>query len=321
MGRAPCCDKSKVRSGPWSPEEDFKLISFIQKHGHTNWRALPKQAGLLRCGKSCRLRWINYLRPDVKRGNFTPQEEQTIIDLHTSIGNKWSKIASYLPGRTDNEIKNVWNTHLKKRLQHTRKSDVIDYEANDSSNMDCSGSSYSASSTSGEINVEKLPILDQAVHNFEVMKNPNEKHASDDHSPSSSSHASNVSNPCPDHTQPEEGDVDNGEIEIRPDPDLDFLQVLDSLDPLQPTTTENNVWKQENNFESEAGISKWLRFLESELGLTSDDDCLPKDQDSVITATPQHTELCHNFQTAESISPELEYCPVMWPCSPSYLGI
>ncbi|XP_057948109.1 transcription factor MYB63-like [Malania oleifera] len=115
-GRAPCCDKNEVKRGPWSPAEDLRLITFIQKHGHENWRALPKQAGLLRCGKSCRLRWINYLRPDVKRGNFTPEEEHTIITLHHSLGNKWSKIASQLPGRTDNEIKNVWKTHLKKRL-------------------------------------------------------------------------------------------------------------------------------------------------------------------------------------------------------------
>lgn len=116
-GRAPCCDKSQVKRGPWSPAEDLRLITFIQKNGHENWRALPKQAGLLRCGKSCRLRWINYLRPDLKRGNFTQEEEDTVIKLHDALGNKWSKIASYLPGRTDNEIKNVWNTHLKKKIK------------------------------------------------------------------------------------------------------------------------------------------------------------------------------------------------------------
>ncbi|KAL1221500.1 Transcription factor MYB72 [Cardamine amara subsp. amara] len=115
-GRAPCCDKSKVKRGPWSPQEDLTLITFIQKHGHQNWRSLPKLAGLMRCGKSCRLRWINYLRPDVKRGNFSKEEEDAIIHYHQTLGNKWSKIASFLPGRTDNEIKNVWNTHLKKRL-------------------------------------------------------------------------------------------------------------------------------------------------------------------------------------------------------------
>ncbi|KAJ6814005.1 myb-related protein Zm1-like [Iris pallida] len=118
-GRAPCCEKVGLNKGSWTPEEDVRLVAYIRKHGHANWRALPKQAGLLRCGKSCRLRWINYLRPDIKRGNFSREEEDTIIRLHGALGNKWSKIASCLPGRTDNEIKNVWNTHLKKRLAKT----------------------------------------------------------------------------------------------------------------------------------------------------------------------------------------------------------
>ncbi|QCD88876.1 myb proto-oncogene protein [Vigna unguiculata] len=116
MGRAPCSDESGLKKGPWTPEEDNILVDFIQKHGHGSWRALPKLAGLNRCGKSCRLRWTNYLRPDIKRGKFSEEEQQLIINLHAVLGNKWSAIAGHLPGRTDNEIKNFWNTHLKKKL-------------------------------------------------------------------------------------------------------------------------------------------------------------------------------------------------------------
>ncbi|KAG9136080.1 hypothetical protein Leryth_003711 [Lithospermum erythrorhizon] len=118
MVRAPCCEKMGLKRGPWAPEEDEILVSYIEKNGHGNWRALPKQAGLLRCGKSCRLRWTNYLRPDIKRGNFTQEEEEAIIKLHEMLGNRWSAIAARLPGRTDNEIKNVWHTSIKKKLKN-----------------------------------------------------------------------------------------------------------------------------------------------------------------------------------------------------------
>ncbi|KAE8706738.1 MYB306 protein [Hibiscus syriacus] len=117
MGRQPCCEKVGVKKGPWTPEEDIILVSYIQEHGPGNWRAIPTKTGLLRCSKSCRLRWTNYLRPGIKRGNFTEDEEKMIIHLQALLGNRWAAIASYLPQRTDNDIKNYWNTHLKKKLQ------------------------------------------------------------------------------------------------------------------------------------------------------------------------------------------------------------
>ncbi|KAL8172077.1 hypothetical protein V2J09_023881 [Rumex salicifolius] len=117
MGRAPCCDKANVKKGPWSPEEDAKLKSYIEQHGTGgNWIALPQKIGLKRCGKSCRLRWLNYLRPNIKHGGFSEEEDRIICSLYGSIGSRWSIIAAQLPGRTDNDIKNYWNTRLKKKL-------------------------------------------------------------------------------------------------------------------------------------------------------------------------------------------------------------
>ncbi|XP_040379437.1 transcription factor MYB80 [Oryza brachyantha] len=116
MGRVPCCEKDNVKRGQWTPEEDNKLLTYITQYGTRNWRLIPKNAGLQRCGKSCRLRWTNYLRPDLKHGEFTDAEEQTIIKLHSVVGNRWSVIAAQLPGRTDNDVKNHWNTKLKKKL-------------------------------------------------------------------------------------------------------------------------------------------------------------------------------------------------------------
>ncbi|XP_030528311.1 transcription factor RAX3-like [Rhodamnia argentea] len=117
MGRAPCCDKANVKKGPWSPEEDARLKAYIEQHGTGgNWIALPQKIGLKRCGKSCRLRWLNYLRPNIKHGAFSEEEESIICGLYVTIGSRWSIIAAQLPGRTDNDIKNYWNTRLKKKL-------------------------------------------------------------------------------------------------------------------------------------------------------------------------------------------------------------
>lgn len=117
MGRAPCCDNANVKKGPWSPDEDSKLKEYMHKYGTGgNWLALPQKVGLKRCGKSCRLRWLNYLRPNLKHGGFSEKEDNIICSLYVSIGSRWSIIAAQLPGRTDNDIKNYWNTRLKKKL-------------------------------------------------------------------------------------------------------------------------------------------------------------------------------------------------------------
>ncbi|XP_010925502.1 uncharacterized protein [Elaeis guineensis] len=123
MGRAPCCDRANVKRGPWSPEEDMTLKSYLERHGTGgNWIALPQKAGLKRCGKSCRLRWLNYLRPDIKHGGFTEEEDIIICTLYNKIGSRWSVIASQLRGRTDNDVKNYWNTKLKKKMMAAQAS-------------------------------------------------------------------------------------------------------------------------------------------------------------------------------------------------------
>ncbi|KAJ6826385.1 putative myb-related protein Zm38 [Iris pallida] len=186
MGRSPCCEKVHTNKGAWTKEEDERLVAHVRAHGEGCWRSLPKAAGLLRCGKSCRLRWINYLRPDLKRGNFTQEEDDLIINLHSLLGNKWSIIAGRLSGRTDNEIKNYWNTHIRRKLlargidPATHRPISFGKDEDKSSNSSCSDESSSSSSAQQQ-QQQQLPQLFRVPDlNLELRISPPEPLADDD---------------------------------------------------------------------------------------------------------------------------------------------
>ncbi|KAK6142196.1 hypothetical protein DH2020_003008 [Rehmannia glutinosa] len=132
-----------VRKGPWTEQEDVQLVFYVNLFGDRRWDFIAKVSGLKRTGKSCRLRWVNYLHPGLKRGKMTPHEERLVLELHNKWGNRWSRIARKIPGRTDNEIKNYWRTHMRKKAQEKKKA---------INNSQSPSSSYSNSSSSSNSN-------------------------------------------------------------------------------------------------------------------------------------------------------------------------
>ncbi|XP_028775896.1 transcription factor DUO1-like [Neltuma alba] len=115
-------DQGPIRKGPWKAEEDEVLLSHVNKYGPRDWSSIRSKGLLQRTGKSCRLRWVNKLRPNLKSGcKFSLEEERVVIELQAQFGNRWAKIASYLPGRTDNDVKNFWSSRRKRiaRILHS----------------------------------------------------------------------------------------------------------------------------------------------------------------------------------------------------------
>ncbi|KAL3720258.1 hypothetical protein ACJRO7_005140 [Eucalyptus globulus] len=153
MAKATNGRENERKKGLWTEEEDKILIDYVEANGKGKWNTIAKRTGLRRCGKSCRLRWMNYLSPDVKRDSFSEEEEDLIIRLHKLLGNRWSLIAKRVPGRTDNQVKNYWNTHLSKKLGvkvHSARSSTSasskSLQPSSTSTYPCSTSSHDAAS-------------------------------------------------------------------------------------------------------------------------------------------------------------------------------
>ncbi|KAK8541708.1 hypothetical protein V6N13_137699 [Hibiscus sabdariffa] len=168
--------KQAWKKGPWTHEEDELLTEYVNFHGEGRWSSVSTSTGLNRSGKSCRLRWVNYLRPGLKRGHITPEEEGIIAELHALWGNKWSTIARYLPGRTDNEIKNYWRTHFKKKersslTQQKRKAQMLNLEHQQPQQTDKDETAAAGGSTEHEdqclavMSEEAASLLDEYLMN------------------------------------------------------------------------------------------------------------------------------------------------------------
>ncbi|XP_068331834.1 transcription factor WER-like [Pyrus communis] len=185
----------KYKKGLWTKEEDEILLDYIRVHGRGRWNRIPKVTGLRRSGKSCRLRWLNHLSPNVKRGDFSEEEEDLIIRLHNLLGNRWSLIAGRVPGRTDNQVKNYWNTHLYKKLNAIKKQQTPRKVAVVSTSKTTTHSSSAAQELAG----------DKLVHQHKLLEAPD--------SDSNSVTKSNDQNPNMDIVAAEDSNAEEEEIE------------------------------------------------------------------------------------------------------------
>ncbi|XP_057508580.1 LOW QUALITY PROTEIN: transcription factor MYB48-like [Actinidia eriantha] len=149
--------QEEMRKGPWTEHEDVQLLLYVKLLGDRRWDFIAKVSGLKRSGKSCRLRWVNYLHPGLKHGKMTPHEERLVIELQSKWGNRWSRIALKLPGRTDNEIKNYWRTHMRKKAQERKRSAMSPTSSN---------SNISSSSESNNPQGDSMPIVETKERSF-----------------------------------------------------------------------------------------------------------------------------------------------------------
>ncbi|ERN20415.1 transcription factor MYB3 [Amborella trichopoda] len=270
-GMTPCCSKVGMKRGPWTPEEDEVLVAYIAREGEGRWRTLPKRAGLLRCGKSCRLRWMNYLRPCVKRGHIAPDEEDLILRLHRLLGNRWSLIAGRIPGRTDNEVKNFWNTHLSKKL--------ISQGINPRTHKPLLPSSPPGPLQNPNNNMKN--VIPPVVRSPQISQNPKPPHASTHFSAPLSPHPPENPNPdgnCEGFLE-ESGSGSEVGFQYSYDDEFDHEVTTMATENVFEMGNPNSDGGGDNEYNSEDTFSSFLDSL-----ISGDDDFLLQEQQQLMVA-------------------------------------
>nr|GLL25611.1 transcription factor MYB29-like [Ipomoea trifida] len=277
-GRSWCNgDLGDIKKGPWKVEEDEVLLNHVNKYGPRDWSSIRSKGLLQRTGKSCRLRWVNKLRPNLKNGvKFSAEEERVVIDLQAQFGNKWARIATYLPGRTDNDVKNFWSSRQKRlaRILHnsTPQSSKSRGDSNSSSsvkevpalldvpsleepkfrsstNEECLSKPQSCSSSYIE-NFEAIPMLDLMTPTSFTFE-PNLLHLEYAQCETKPFHGSQPQLPFPQIPQVQTTDFSLPPLEGQDFAsrlgDLNFFDAFGNTSAPEPETSCEGVVKQEND--------------------------------------------------------------------------